>query len=240
MIHGGIDGYSWLVTFLRVSTNNCSDTVLGHFLEAVDEFGLPSRVRMDRGGENIGVAMYMVNHPSRGPDSGSAITGRSTHNQRIEQLWRDLFSGCISFFYYFSYSLEQMQLLEVNSDVDLLALQFVFTPIIQHHLDMFRLGWSHHKLRTEGNRTPMQLWISTATLCEDWLTFGVDWEGPVALDNDNNHVNVTEPLLGLTDAQKEFLVGALQHLKASENVSYSAMVAQFVIAKTYINSLIEQ
>ena len=71
------------------------------FLTAVDEFGLPSRVRMDRGGENVQVASYM----EECPDRGSAITGKSTHNQRIEQLWRDLFTGCISFFYFFFYFL---------------------------------------------------------------------------------------------------------------------------------------
>ena len=28
------------------------------------------------------------------------ITSRSVHNQRIERLWRDLFSGCVASFYY--------------------------------------------------------------------------------------------------------------------------------------------
>ena len=39
------------------------------------------------------------------------------------------------------------------------ALHFVFIPIIQCHLDMFRQGWANHSLRTEKNRTPLQLWI---------------------------------------------------------------------------------
>ena len=101
MIHGAIDGYSRLITFLKASTNNRSDTVLSAFTTAIDEFGLPSRIRVDRGGENILVAQFMLHHPQRGPDTRSVIVGRSVHNQRIERLWHDLYSSCISFFYNF-------------------------------------------------------------------------------------------------------------------------------------------
>ena len=41
---------------------------------------------------------------------------------------------------------------------DLYALHFVFSPIIQHHLNTFKSGWAHHKMRTENNKTPTQLW----------------------------------------------------------------------------------
>ncbi|CAL8239656.1 unnamed protein product [Gadus morhua 'NCC'] len=43
VIHGGIDGYSRLVVFLRDSSNNRSSTVLESFVNAVDRYGVPSR-----------------------------------------------------------------------------------------------------------------------------------------------------------------------------------------------------
>ena len=75
VIHGGIDGYSRLPVYCCCSTNNYSITVLGLFEEAVERYGLPSRVRCDRRNENVDVGFYMLNHPLRGPARGSIIQG---------------------------------------------------------------------------------------------------------------------------------------------------------------------
>lgn len=59
---------------MRCSMSNRAATVLDVFLKAVDEHGLPSRVRGDHGTENVRVAAYMMQE--RGDNRGSYIWGR--------------------------------------------------------------------------------------------------------------------------------------------------------------------
>ena len=75
VVHGGIDGYSRLPVYLKASNNNKALTVLTCFQEAVIEYGVPSRVRSDKGGENVEVSAYILNHVQRGSGRGSMITG---------------------------------------------------------------------------------------------------------------------------------------------------------------------
>ena len=48
-IHGGIDGYSRMIVYLRCADNNHAVTVLQLFQAATEEFGIPSRVRAEWG-----------------------------------------------------------------------------------------------------------------------------------------------------------------------------------------------
>jgi len=45
VVHGGIDGYSRLITYLSVHDNNRADTVLRCFSTAVQEHGLPMHIQ---------------------------------------------------------------------------------------------------------------------------------------------------------------------------------------------------
>ena len=58
VVHGGVDGFSRIPVFLHASSNNRAATVLNLFTEAEATFGLPSRVRCDKGGENYICMMW--------------------------------------------------------------------------------------------------------------------------------------------------------------------------------------
>ena len=57
--------------YFRCSGNNRAVTVMHAFMNAVTSYGVPEKVRSDLGGENVEVC--------------------STHNEKIERLWRDVF-----------------------------------------------------------------------------------------------------------------------------------------------------
>ena len=138
VIHGGIDGYSRMIVYLNVSTNNRANTVFRLFHTAVQSYGLPSRVRSYKGRENVEMALFMLSHPMRDPDRGSHIAGRSVHNQRIERLWRDVFVGCTYVFYHLFYHMESSGVLDPTNELHLFALHFVFVPRINENLKLLR------------------------------------------------------------------------------------------------------
>lgn len=49
VVHGGIDGHSRRIVYLLCSNNNRSQTVLALFLEAISNYGTPSRVALTFG-----------------------------------------------------------------------------------------------------------------------------------------------------------------------------------------------
>lgn len=87
-IQGCIDGGTRLVTLLKCNDSNSADVNLANFKSACDEYMVPSRLRIDKGGENVKVADFMLR--MRGVGRGSILAGKSTRNQRIERLWGDV------------------------------------------------------------------------------------------------------------------------------------------------------
>lgn len=126
-----------------------ASTVYEEFRKATEEYGVPRRVRSDKGGENVDVCYYMV--AFRGPDRASHIAGSSVHNQRIERLWRDVYRCVCSTYHELFYEMEALEILDSSSDLDLFVLHCMYLPRIRSSLQEFSRAWNLHPLRTERN-----------------------------------------------------------------------------------------
>lgn len=144
VVHGAIDGFSRVIPYIHCATNNRASTVLTVFEDGVSRFGLPDRVRSDHGGENIAVWRYMLD--SHNGDPLCVVTGSSTHNERIERLWRDV-HRCVVHFADTFHALESESVLDTLNEVDVFSLHYVFLPRINKCLYDFQAGTTMYFLR---------------------------------------------------------------------------------------------
>lgn len=153
VFHGGVDGYSCCITYLRCWKDNRASTAFQLFQRAVDLFGLPHHVRGDAGRENIDIARFMIENQRA--NRGSFMVRRIVHNRRIERLWGEVnrvVSACFKDLILFT---ENVGILD-NTDLhNIRALHHVYLPRINRSVDEFVSQWNHQRLRT---MEVLQLW----------------------------------------------------------------------------------
>ena len=135
--------------------------------------------------------------------------GSSTHNQRIERLWRDLHQSVTKMYYQLFYFFEHHGLLDPLNEVHLYSLHYVYLPCINTAISIFHDGWNNHGLRTMHNSSPHQLFVSGALrLYHSGLaaldffndvddSYGIDEEEEISIPEEPGSVVIPESTIRL-------------------------------------------
>ncbi|KAJ6489775.1 hypothetical protein C8R45DRAFT_826220, partial [Mycena sanguinolenta] len=111
---------------------------------------VPSRMRGDRGGENIEVSVWMIKH--RGTKRASFMWGSSTRNTRIERLWVEVGTQFARRWRAFFTRLERIHGLQPTSADHLWLLHWLFLDDINHDCQDFQATWNLHPLGGTRNK----------------------------------------------------------------------------------------
>ena len=141
VVHACIDGFSRLIVYLYAASSNRSEIVLNLFLEGVSRCGLPSWVRSDHGPENVRVDQFVLEQRALNRES-------SVHNQRVERLHRDVYTGVLCSYVELFDSMEHSGLLDPLNEAHMFAISLVFLPRINRSIEEFTGQWSNHSLST--------------------------------------------------------------------------------------------
>ena len=152
-IHGGIDGYSRKILWLRVAnTNKHPGVISSYYTKALEQLSAaPRRVRADRGTENgtvCGIQRFLRrNHSDSFAGEKSFQYGKSVSNQRIESWWSFLKRHSLQNWINYFKDLREQGFYDDSNNVHVQSLKFCFYGIIQTELDSVVKYWNHHRIR---------------------------------------------------------------------------------------------
>lgn len=95
------------------------------------------------------------------------LRGPSVHHQRIERLWRDVYTKVLDKYYKLSNHIEENHIFDVSDEIDLICLRHTFAAHIDMDLITWRNAHNDHGIRTQKYKTPCQLWIAASTQNQD-------------------------------------------------------------------------
>ena len=231
---GALSSMAALTVFQEVIFYNVAPTTCQRrsfpFSDGIERDGglWPSHIRVDRGVENVLVCDAMVD--ARGEGRGSFIAGPSTHNQRIERLWRDVFRCVLYYFYYIFYVMEDVQILFLDNPTHVFTLHYIFLPRINRVLHEFMRGFNEHGIRAANNWSPNQMWLNRmlneenplACDCldetpEDLQYYKYDPQAHSPFENIDNNV-VVSPIYGTPDSEFTRVLQEVDPLRDSNHM----------------------
>ena len=66
----------------------------------------------------------------------------------------------VTFYYYLFYAMESTGILNTYNPIHVFTLHLIFIPRINKALDEFCEAFNHHKVRTQGNWSPYEMWAN--------------------------------------------------------------------------------
>ncbi|CAG2202321.1 unnamed protein product [Mytilus edulis] len=154
-IHGAIDGYSRRILWLKAGPSNNNPRYIAKFyINFVKESRrIPRVVRADAGTENVILRDLQIalrfNHGDAMAGLRSFSTGRSTGNQRIERLWRNLSESFTSFWRNKFAYLRDAEIFCTAEPLHIECIRYCFLPLIRRQLQEFMETWNEHRVRRQ-------------------------------------------------------------------------------------------
>ena len=146
-------------------------------------------------------------------------------------------------YYALFYEMEDCGLLDIDSEEDLFALQFVFIPRINSQLTQFVNAWNRHPLCSENALTPLQLWnrglLSASPLWQNEIAQGLTVSDDYGVESYTqatvcfDQVTVPDIELDMSDRELEYLRDHYNPLQRSDCNG----VDIYIQVKDYITSL---
>ena len=94
---------------------------------------------------------------TRGLNRGIILTGSSTHNTRIERIWKECGKSFIHLFSRIFTHLEKEQSLELANPFHLYSLHYIYLPRIRRGLYEWMMAWNCHPMSGCGSSSPLKL-----------------------------------------------------------------------------------
>lgn len=151
-IHGGIDGFSRKLLWLKVArSNNSPNNIASFYLNCVCELGgCPVELITDLGTEN-GLAASIQSFFRDNADAHRYVP--SPRNQRIESWWSFYSKNRSGWWRNFFGDLEFQGIVDSSSEVSMECLWYCFSALLQEDLNAVLDHWNAHKIRKSRHGT---------------------------------------------------------------------------------------